>query len=135
MKQEKKPGRPAFEPTQRGRDQVKMMAGMGIPDYEICKVIGVSEPTMRKHFWQELETGHIVANSKVAQSLFKMATDKDKPNVTAAIFWLKTRARWTEAQPAGAEPPGKKEQAAETAKSAHHGTGWADLLSPPAGVQ
>ena len=92
----KKPGRPAYEADEKTRAQVKMLAAMGVPDYDIAKVIGVSSPTLRKHYMAELETGHIEANAQVAQSLFKQATNKDKPNVSAAIFWLKCRAEWRE---------------------------------------
>lgn len=35
-----------------------------------------------------------MANAKVAESLFRMATQK--MNVTAAIFWAKTRMGWRE---------------------------------------
>ena len=45
-------------------------------------------PDDAKYYMSELETGHIEANAQVAQSLFKRATNKDKPNVSAAIFWL-----------------------------------------------
>ena len=93
-----KTGRPAYSPDGKTRAQVKMLAAMGVPDYDIAKVVGVSGPTLRKHFMAELETGHIEANAQVAQSLFKQATNKDKPNVSAAIFWLKCRAEWRETQ-------------------------------------
>lgn len=121
----KKPGRPPYDPTDKDRAQVKAMAAMGIPDYEIAKVLQVSGPTMRKYFSHELEVGHIEANAKVAQSLFKQATDATKPNVTAAIFWLKCRAGWREEPAADC---GKKEQVQQAAKTAHHGTGWDSLL-------
>ena len=80
---------------------------MGVPDYEIAKVLALSEPTLRKYYSHELETGHIQANAQVAQSLFKQATDKTKPNVVAGIFWMKTRGGWKEAQNA---EMGKKEE-------------------------
>jgi hypothetical protein len=123
--EKRRPGRPAYEPTEKERLQVKTLAGMGIPDYEIAKVIQLSEPTMRKHFAHELETGHIEANAKVAQSLFRSATNPDKPNVLAQIFWLKTRAGWKEAE---AIQPGKKELEEARAHTADKGTGWEGLL-------
>ena len=121
-----KMGRPAYEPTERDRAQVKMLAAMGVPDYDIAKVMQMSGPTLRKHFFHELESGHIEANAQVAQSLYKMATDKDKPNVSAAIFWLKTRARWSEAKE---EELGKKEIARIAAQSAGKDTAWENLLN------
>lgn len=121
-----KMGRPPYEPTEKDRQQVKTLAAMGVPDYDIAKVMQLSGPTLRKHFFHELESGHIEANAKVAQSLFKMATDSEKPNVSAAIFWLKTRARWSEAKE---EELGKKEIARIAAESAGKNTEWENLLN------
>jgi hypothetical protein len=126
--EKKGPGRPAYEPTEKERRQVKTLSGMGIPDYEIAKVMQVSEPTLRKYFAHELDIGHIEANAQVAQSLFRQATHAEKPNVAATIFWLKCRAGWKEAEHA---PLGKKEQRELDAQTAEQGTGWEDLLSPP----
>ncbi|MER8822615.1 hypothetical protein NKH70_22830 [Mesorhizobium sp. M0991] len=35
-------------------------------------------------------------NARVAESLYRKATGEGREAVTAAIFWLKTRARWKE---------------------------------------
>lgn len=124
-------GRPSHEPTSQLREQVKTMAGLGVPDYDIAKVVGVSPPTLRKHYAEELDVGHVVANAKVAQTLFKTATDPTNPkSAVAAMFWLKCRAGWREQDPA----QGKKEQQQEAAKGAHIGTGWDDLLGPSQGL-
>lgn len=42
----------------------------------------------------EYKKGKMTANSIVADSLFRQATEKE--NVVAQIFWLKTQARWRE---------------------------------------
>lgn len=124
----RKPGRPAYAPSERDRAQVKALAAMGTPHYDIAKVMGLSEPTLRKYFWHELELGGIEANAKVAQSLFKMATDPTHAKaVVAAIFWLKTRAGWREADNIAADE-GKKAQREEHARSAEQGTHWDGLL-------
>ncbi|MCF6121051.1 hypothetical protein L2449_29975 [Mesorhizobium muleiense] len=44
----------------------------------------------------ELESGAIKANARVAETLYPKATGEGREAVTAAIFWLKTRARWKE---------------------------------------
>jgi hypothetical protein len=125
MIEKRKPGRPQYEPTPKERDQVRMLAAMGVPDYDIAKLLQLSSPTMRKHFWHELEVGHIESTAKVAQSLYKQATDPVKPNVTAAIFWLKCRGGWRED---GGADVGKKEQQHATALVADRGTSWDGLL-------
>ena len=133
----KKPGRPRYEPTDKERAQCKALAGMGVPHTDIAIVLQISTPTLRRHFRTELDVGAIEANAKVAQSLFKQATDSQKPSVVACIFWLKTRAGWTEAaagEPKAPreDPPGKKEQQNRAARTAHKGTEWDGLLTPGA---
>ncbi len=124
----RKPGRPAYTPTEKDRATVKTMSAFGIPDYEIARVLSVDPKTLRKHFWTELEVGHVEANAKVAASLFKKATGDGRESVVAAIFWLKCRAGWRE-RPATDEL-GKKEQRALEAETAERGTSWESLLEP-----
>src|SRR3954471_23145643 len=85
-----------FIPSDTERKTVREMASCGTPQADICRVIGISEPTLRRAFRVERDTAAAEANAAVAQSLFRMATDPARPNVAAAIFWLKTRAGWKE---------------------------------------
>ena len=94
-------GRAAFRATEEQRRTVHTMAGYGIPQEEIARVVinpATGRPIMRKtlsrHFTEELATGATEANMKVAQSLYRQAVDG---HVTAAIFWCKTRMGWREA--------------------------------------
>jgi hypothetical protein len=48
-----------------------------------------------KYYREELDTALHKANSKIGGSLFNKAIAGD---TAAAIFWLKTRARWSETQ-------------------------------------
>jgi hypothetical protein len=88
--------RAPHEPTPASRKQVEALAAYGIPQEEICNVVGVSLPTLHKHYRDELDTAMSKANARVAESLFKKATGDGTQSVTAAIFWLKTRAGWKE---------------------------------------
>lgn len=75
---------------------VEMMTAFGIPQEQIARVLtdeGLSVDTLQRYFDREIKTGLAKANTKVAMSLFKQAIGG---NVTAQIFWLKTRARWQE---------------------------------------
>ncbi|BAQ44386.1 hypothetical protein Maq22A_c04930 [Methylobacterium aquaticum] len=72
------------------------MTSYGIPQDDIARVLKISPTTLRLHFRYELDVGATQANVMVAQSLFQKATGSHPQAVTAAIFWLKTRARWKE---------------------------------------
>ena len=89
-------GRPAHEPSPTSRRQVEALAAYGIPEIDIAGVIGIDPKTLRKHYRQELDYGHVRANAKVAENLYRKAIGDGREAVTAAIFWLKTRAGWRE---------------------------------------
>jgi hypothetical protein len=72
------------------------MAGYGVPEADIARVVGIDPKTLRKHYRDELDTGQIKATAKVAEFLFRKATTEGSQAVTAAIFWLKTRGGWRE---------------------------------------
>lgn len=85
-------GREPFKPTEEQRKQVEALSGYGLPQEQIASVIGCSQDTLAKYFSKELADGLAKANSRVAQFLYQQATK----NLTAAIFWAKTRMRWRE---------------------------------------
>ena len=89
-------GRKAHQPDQGTRRQVEAMAGFGVPEADIAGVIGIDPKTLRRHYRDELKQGHVKANARVAESLYRKATSDGAQSVTAAIFWLKTRAGWKE---------------------------------------
>ncbi len=72
------------------------MAGYGVPEGDIARVLDVPADYLREHFRKELDSGQIKANTKVAEDLYRKATGEGREAVTAAIFWLKTRAGWKE---------------------------------------
>ncbi|TCI00789.1 hypothetical protein EJV46_01010 [Roseococcus sp. SYP-B2431] len=85
-----------YRPTEEQRRTVRAMSGYGIPQEDIATFFDIDAKTLRKHFRNEIDKGSIEATSKVAQSLFRMATEGK--NVAAAIFWMKARAGWREKQ-------------------------------------
>ena len=89
-------GRRAHKPDPFHRRQVEAMAGYGVPESDIARVLAIDPKTLRKHYREELDVGAIKANSRIAESLYRKALGDGAQSVTAAIFWLKTRARWTE---------------------------------------
>lgn len=97
----RRPGRPEYKPTEKGRKEVLVLAGVGIPHVTIASILGISHMTLRKHFEEELCHGAQKANARVGGFLFQKATGQrgdDHAAVTAAIFWLKARAGWKDRQ-------------------------------------
>src|SRR5215218_1097705 len=78
------------------RRQVEALAGYGVPEAQIAAMVEIDAKTLRKHYRHELDHGHAKANAKVAENLYRKATGEGRESVTAAIFWLKARARWKE---------------------------------------
>ena len=85
--------RRAHTPDPNQRRQVEAMAAYGIPAQDIARTLRIDAKTLRKHYRDELDLGSTKANAQVAGFLFTAAKSG---NVTAQIFWLKTRARWKE---------------------------------------
>jgi hypothetical protein len=89
-------GRRRHQPDPGQRRQVEAMAGYGIPEADIATVLEIDPKTLRRHYRGELDKGHIKATTRVAENLYRRATGEGREAVTAAIFWLKTRAGWRE---------------------------------------
>ena len=88
--------RKPFAATDALREQVRYLAGLGIPQDDIAKIIGCAPKTLRKRFRDDLDRGVAEANATIAGYLFAAAK---AGNITAIIFWLKTRAHWRESPP------------------------------------
>jgi hypothetical protein len=89
-----KPDDLAFEKLQPAK--VEALAGYGLSADDIARVLDIDVETLRSTCARELDSGQIKANARVAESLYRKATGEGREAVTAAIFWLKTRARWKE---------------------------------------
>jgi hypothetical protein len=85
--------RKAFIVTDAMREKVRRLAGLGVPQVDIAKMIGSDPKTLRKHFRDQLDRGVAEANAVIAGSLFTAAKEGSVP---AQKFWLKTRAHWQE---------------------------------------
>ena len=82
-----------FEPTDELRARVKSLVGFGVPQQQICTLIGIqSMKTLRKYFRSELARGEVEALAKVQQTAFRLATSGRNPRMT--MQWLKRRAKW-----------------------------------------
>jgi hypothetical protein len=87
--------RKAFVANEAMREKVRHLAGLGVPQDDIAIIIGCAPKTLRKRFRDELDRGVAEANAMISGYLFAAAK---AGNITAQIFWLKTRAHWREAR-------------------------------------
>jgi hypothetical protein len=85
--------RKAFVVDQAVRAKVRQLAGVGVPQDDIAKIVGCAPKTLRKRCREDLDRGVAEANAMVSGYLFGSAKEG---NVTAQIFWLKSRAHWHE---------------------------------------
>jgi AcrR family transcriptional regulator len=105
----------AFEPSETDRRRVMMLVVCGIARDRIAEHLGISKPTLYRHFADELDNGNDIANAAVAGSLYQNAVDG---TVSAQIFWMKTIARWSDKDMGDAGlAPTMEAEAEETAVS------------------
>jgi hypothetical protein len=90
-----KPGgvRAKHEPTEELRAQVRSLAGLGITQANIARLIGTDAETLAKYYRDDLDVGQAQAIVNISGKCYRAA---DKGNLTAMIFWLKCRAGWNE---------------------------------------
>ena len=101
--------RKPFVVNETVREKVRHLAGVGVHQDDIARIIGCAPKTLRKRCRDDLDRGVAEANAMVSGSLFAAAKGG---NVVAQIFWLKTRAHWREraaqsdaASGSGGNPP------------------------------
>lgn len=129
-------GRPPFEPSTKQRRDVAIAAAGGMTQEAIASALGISPPTLRKHFAVELGA---VASKRRLEVLTKMFRTAMKGNVSAQKAFLAAGDASNAAPPPAPaekhEKPGKKETAQADAKTAADGTGWGSILTPGAPLQ
>ena len=74
---------------------VMRAAGLGFNQDKIAAIIGISKPTLERHFREELDRGMALADYAVGNALYERAVGG---NVTAQIWWTKARMGWKETQ-------------------------------------
>jgi len=106
-------GRPAFQPTSEQRQNVEIMAGLGIPEEEICLVVRdrrdkpICRSTLRRHFAKELQTGATKLKAKVGHFMIAIIFGTRPPDGLTPIedervrgrlgeLFLKARLGWRE---------------------------------------
>jgi hypothetical protein len=127
-------GRPEFKATPALRRKVEELICCGMSKEDVARAIGCTKPTLVKHFMPELETGIARKRAEIIGMLFKSAKGG---NVTAQKK-LEEMSRIAGAEDALSRPAerdlklGKKELAAEAAKTAGVDSEWGSDLTTPA---
>lgn len=91
-----------FKPTPEQREQVEMLAAIGVPHEVIAQLVKnsagnpISVDTLTKHFADELVLGLHKANSMMAGRLYRVAMGRNEKataadELRAIMFWLNTR--------------------------------------------
>lgn len=119
------------EPDPRGRkrhrrlpqvaEQVAILRGAGLTVEQIASRLVLSEPTLRKYYFRELDGGAAMANAVLTEAMWKKAKEG---NVSAARFIRETfgkgEALESDRRVRGREPRevpiGKKEERQEAAR-------------------
>tara|TARA_R100000329_G_scaffold135589_2_gene115988 strand:- start:1271 stop:1618 length:348 start_codon:yes stop_codon:yes gene_type:complete len=81
------------ETSEQTKELVKKLAGLGSTAEDIALKLKINRDTLRKYYEHELSLGRIDANTFIAGTLYEQAK---AGNLTAQMFWLKTRAGWKE---------------------------------------
>ena len=83
--------RKPWAPTQKEREQVKSLAGRGVPEKMIASIMGVDKLTLRKHCPEELTSGRALAVANVMGKSYEQAM---KGEFKFAQLFLANMAGW-----------------------------------------
>lgn len=81
------------------RRLVQMLASQGIPQPEICRVLGISAKTLRKHYRRELHIGASKLEAALIIHLYRLASGNGPVALKALVFLLRSRFGWSEFAP------------------------------------
>ena len=90
-------GRKSWEPTQKDREEITALIGMGLTAEQVATLKGICRDTLYRYCKAEIDKGRPRAIAQVAKTAFQMAVSGQFPAMT--MFWLKTQAKWREKDP------------------------------------
>jgi len=89
----RKRGRPRHLILATTQLEVYELSRVGTRHEDIALLLNMSEDTLAKYYRKELLKGRIESNAIIAGTLYEKARQGD---TQAMLFWLKTRAQWSE---------------------------------------
>lgn len=93
VKKPKSRGRPIFVPTRDQRNRVEELVAADQPELIIAAEIGISIPTLKKHFPDELEHGKAYVRKRAMSELFKQGLKNGSIPALKAIVALTTETK------------------------------------------
>lgn len=122
--------RPSHKPTAATKRRVSIAAGGGMRHESIATALGITLPTLRKHYEKELANGALLKRMDVLNALYVAATKKGSSSAAKAYLEHAPAPDGSsnEGTGDGNAKMGKKEKANAEAKTAQKGTDWDDLL-------
>lgn len=91
----RKPGRPKHVPNEKGCRRVIAWSGGGIKQDAIAISLGISTPTLVKHYPAELRTGKARMDALAISVLVAAMQRGGKEAVAAAKWWTQARMGWS----------------------------------------
>ena len=124
----KNSGRKAFAPTAEQREMVRVLKAGGMSVLAIAEAVGISHPTLQKHFLADLEIGAAKVKADVLMARYRSAMGG---NVSAQNKMIEAMGL-VPPPPKPQEKPkkmGKKEQLEIEAQTPPVDTSWGGLLN------
>lgn len=126
-------GRAEFSPSKEQREKVEVLICANESEEDIARVLGISRPTLRKHFKEEIATGQAKRRAEVIMAQFRAAVGG---NVSAQDKFLKQCSGPAPLQVLADKPVkqaklGKKEIEHAAAATAGADSEWGDDLAVP----
>lgn len=81
-------GRPRWHPTPEQREQVKTLAGRGVPQRMVASIIGVDDEVLLRECREEWEHGRAIAVANVTGVLYRRAISDDPQSFRDRQFYL-----------------------------------------------
>jgi AraC-like DNA-binding protein len=86
-----------FEPTAEQRALVESASAFGLTQAEIATQLKISEPTLRKHFRDELSSGKFKVDMTAGKTVAELMKSRDeRVRLEAAKYYTARRMGWKE---------------------------------------
>lgn len=130
-------GRPAHVATAENRAKVTLLLATGRKPIEVAGAMGITQPTLYKHYFNELEQRKSARLRVEGNMLLALAKQATSGNVGAAKRLLDrldkaalgNAAPAQQAKQSKADPVGKKEQQRQRAYEAGKNSEWGELTT------